>query len=556
MRKEKKEVSIFLLAFLMGALFLLTLKEFSEKSRPLNVLLFTVDTLRADHLGCYGYSKATSPHIDQLARDGVLCSDTISQSAWTSPGLISILTSLYPPVHKVDSRDSTLSPKIETLPKIMKRWGYTVPNLSYLTSIPNFWNLGYDTPKATSADEEGSFLQWLEENSSKRFFVWFHYRFVHLPYDAPQEYVSLFLPSTLPENSRAIEAVRTQSILPYGNVTFKEEEKPYIEALYDAEVRRLDDFVGKIIEKLQQLDLEGETLFILTADHGEELLDHGFVGHASTSKKGTLHEEFIRIPLLFWSPQRIPRGKVVKAQAQQIDIVPTILDISSLPIPPSLQGQSLLPFFNHEENSSRPAFSETILGGYQSTPEIEGIRIKSIRAGGWKLIVQNGPQGNSYLLYDLVTDPKEKNNLWGKKTSVAKPLMDALSGWSEESRELALSLREGPKLAQEKRKPSESLIPIVVKRPSDGSNLDFQSSRGIVITEWEGDPEASYTIEYDVGLGQYHISGTFAVTGTRQTFGPYPKEVWEPLKAWNPWKFRVILQGHEEVKSPWVTFYF
>lgn len=157
-----------------------------------NVILLTVDTFRPDHLGCYGYKRDTTPFLDTIARKGVIFKNVISSSPWTSPGMISIFTGLYPSVHGVQARGNSLLPGTTTIFKVFKEHGCKAPKISYLTDIPNFANLGLDPKEPVyfkEASEPGEeLLRWLDEHHRSRFIIWYHYRFLHLPFNPKDQY--------------------------------------------------------------------------------------------------------------------------------------------------------------------------------------------------------------------------------------------------------------------------------------------------------------------------------------------------------------------------------
>ncbi len=332
----------------------------------LNVILLTVDSIRPDHLGCYGYDKPTSPNIDAMAEGGWLFENAFSQSAWTIPGIMSILTSTQPPVHGVEMRGDVLDPAMPTIFDSFREAGYATPNINFLLTIPEFAGLrvGPAEEKYYSEADDDELLRWIDDNHESKFFAWFHHRGVHLPYKAGDEAMSTFASELPPEERRSsgIKAVLSSAaVVPVGTAEFEEGDRAILEGLYDAEVKDLDAFVGRLRAKLSEHGLLKKTLIVFTADHGEELLDHGFVGHASTMKAATLYDEVIRIPLIFSLPGRLPEGLDVDEQVQQIDVMPTILDIAGIPLPPGLQGRRLVPEPSDEgANICRPG-----LGGHE-----------------------------------------------------------------------------------------------------------------------------------------------------------------------------------------------
>ncbi len=432
--------------------FLLSSVRLEAKEDTPNILLFTIDACRPDHFGCYGYSRTTTPFLDELVEEGVLFTHAFCQSAWTTPGMISIFTSLYPPAHTVDAKGKTLPEDVLTLPKILKRNGYAVPVLPRFVGIPNYWNLGFNTvDKEQFQDQEGEDLhKLLEAYKNQKFFIWYHYHGLHLPYNPPSPYDKIFQKdTTISADSEAVTAIKKHVVIKHGSLAFDDHDKHTVIALYDGQLRRLDDYLKHLMKKMKEWNIYNNTIVIITADHGEELFEHGFLGHASTSLHAKLYDEIIRIPLIILWPKKL-KHTVVNAFAQQIDIMPTILDLLRLPVPDGLQGNSLLPFMQERVLSgktSAPAglqqgmiFCETILGGYQSTEEMKKIKLRCIRTDRWKLIVTNTPRNDfskedltsnkdTYELYDIKNDPHEQNNVVTQYPDVVNELRQKLSLW-------------------------------------------------------------------------------------------------------------------------------
>ncbi|MDO8142623.1 MAG: sulfatase [Candidatus Brocadiales bacterium] len=410
-----------------------------------NILLFTVDACRPDHFGCYGYNRNTTPNIDKLAKEGVLFTHAFSQSAWTTPGMISIFTSLYPPTHGVDAKDRTLKDDVLTLPKVLKGNGYTAPVLPRFVDIQNYWHLGFDVvDKERFSGEEGEdLLKLLEAYKDQRFFIWYHYHGLHLPYNPQKPYDKIFqedISGGMTAETESIGLVKTKSVIRNGSVSFNSAEKKAVVALYDGQIRQLDDYMGLLMEKMKQWGILDNTILIITSDHGEELFEHGFIGHASTSLNAKLYDEIIHIPLIIRWPKKVEH-RIVDELVQQIDVMPTILDMLGLPIPEGLHGYSLLPFIRGKPmNNLRPVFCETILGGFQSTKEMEEIKLRCVRTKEWKLIYTNTPghdlnsegvNNGKYELYNLSNDPKEERNITENHPDVVKDLKKNLFQWIE-----------------------------------------------------------------------------------------------------------------------------
>jgi len=411
--------TFFLFCTVILSLFCST-KVHAKDNQP-NILLFTIDACRPDHLGCYGHPRNKTPNIDKLAREGVLFLNAFSQSAWTTPGMISIFTSMYPFTHKVDARGKTLDDNIQTLPEVLKQHGYVTPALPRFINIPNYWNLGFEkVDKERFQGQEGEdLLKLLHAYKDKTFFIWYHYHGLHLPYNTSAQ--------NSPADSEGVALVKKKSVIKHGSVIFQDEDKRKIIALYDAQIKQLDDYIGRLFEKIRICGLAENTIVVVTSDHGEELFEHEFIGHASTSLNAKLYDEIIRIPLIIWWPKEI-RHKKIDAVAQQTDIMPTLLDILGIPVNKDAQGRSLLPFITHKGTHEKPTavFCETNMGGYQSTPEMQNIKLRCIRTKRWKLITGTGKNKEKDELYDLKNDPGEKQNVLKKHPYIASHLKTKL----------------------------------------------------------------------------------------------------------------------------------
>ncbi len=198
-----------------------------------------------------------------------------------------------------------------------------------------------------------------------------------------------------------------------------QKDRPAINALYDGEVRVFDDLVGRWIAKLEELELLDDTLVVILADHGEELLERGYVGHCSCNLKGTLYDEAIKVPLLLRCPKILPAGRVIESQISQIDIMPTIFDLLGIEGLKFMEGRSTRSLIEAgmETESSKPfreeSFAETPPAGWQALQD-DDREIWCIRTASWKLIL-NTTRSGAYLrfeLYNLKQDPAEQQDLY------------------------------------------------------------------------------------------------------------------------------------------------
>jgi arylsulfatase A-like enzyme len=526
----------------------------------INVILLTADSLRPDHLGCYGYPRMTSPNIDAMVENGQLFTRAYSTSVWTIPGVMSILTSLQPPVHSVEQRGAMLPSGITTIFDCFTGAGYAVPNLSFLLTIPEFSTIRIEPPDEQyfSEDDEDEVLRWIEKNHDKKFFIWYLYRGVHLPYNPSSGARAMFLSQASSEyRSPGIDAVLSQaSVVPVGTVEFEEEDRPILMSLYDGQVKDFDSFMGRLFARLRKYGLLEKTLVVITADHGEELMDHGFVGHASTMLSATLYDEVIRIPLIVSLPGYLRGGVTIGEQVQQIDIMPTVLDIAGIPIPAGVQGRSLAPLLldmQEQNESSVPIFSETVFGGFQATPEMAETRMRSVRTDEWKLIETDGPAGKSFQLFNLLIDPRELKDVYRDYPNVTSGLRTLLAEWRREN-DIRRKALGAVATVQAQEGVPETCPQFLF--PYDGAVLRHRERGGMVRSAWTGTLTSTYVIEYDIGTGVYRLTGSIVTFGNKRDFGPYPQEVWNSLAARNPWRVRVSPDTQPRCWSNWIEFTF
>lgn len=415
---------------------------------PPNVLLVTIDSLRPDHLGAYGYSLPTSPHIDRIASEGTLFANAISQGGWTSPALVSLFTSTYPSVHGVEARDDSFPCARNSLLTTWLRAGYRVPAYEGIRTEHNYARLGFE-PESAYRFTIDALKGWIKANRSRPFFCWYHMnKAPHLPYNPETPLESLFLPkgfSASAASKRRLEIVRKKVIIPKGSLDLQEEDRVSLSALYDGEVRMADEVVNEIYSFLAAQGLLERTILVITADHGDELMDHGFIGHASTNLAGTLYDEIIHVPLIMRYPGAIPSGRVVEQVVESIDVMPTLLELARLEASPWAQGKSLLPLMRSGQTSDEEqivAFSESCPCGYQckaDDPSRE-VRLVSVRSRHWKLILTHAQGVSTSVLYNLREDPRELRNVADKHPAVVNEMKDLLLAWYHENRLLRKAL--------------------------------------------------------------------------------------------------------------------
>jgi len=346
-----------------------------------NILLITLDTTRADHLGCYGYPQAKTPSLDGLAREGIRFARVYCPAPVTLPSHISILSGLYPVTHGVRNNGHHLPSGIKTLAQILKGRGYATAAFVSSFSVDSRFGIdrGFDvyddtfqsqaTLKSANAERraEGTFdrfSRWLESNWSNQFFAWVHYYDPHLPYDPPPPY-----------------------------------REEFSGRLYDGEIAYMDHYVGAILERLETKRILQKTIIIVAGDHGEGLGEKVEIGHGIF-----LYEPTLRVPLIFHNLKIFPRPRASESEVRLVDVAPTILDLIGLKDEAAgMQGQSLVPRLKGKAGKDLDSLIETFL----PRESFGWSELVGIVSGPWKLIQAPRPE-----LYDLRSDPEEKRNLY------------------------------------------------------------------------------------------------------------------------------------------------
>ncbi len=417
-----------------------------------NVVLITVDTLRADHLSAYGYDRETSPRIDALARDGVRFRHTIVPRGQTWPTIASLFTSLHPRSHGVRENGYPLAEGTLTLTRLLKRAGYTTA--AFLTNMITAKHRDFDhlerfVPGDRDAAALREVLPWLGRHRDERFFLWVHLVGPHDPYVPAQRFAERFNtgyrgPIDGGQVLRRVHRKRTD--LPPKAVA-------HVVSLYDGEIAQVDERIGAILDEIDAQGLRASTLVVLTSDHGEELYQHNhFFLHA-----WSIYDSVLRVPLVLRLPGVLPAGKRVDGVIRIEDVAPTILELVGVTTPESFEGESLLPAIRAgSADSSRFVISEL------------GPGIVSLRSDRWHYIYNpkgysspatiDGDRGDRGLfqieteeLYDVARDPRETRNLAADRPEVAAELRERAERWLAEDESDFQPYDVNPQLLEELR---------------------------------------------------------------------------------------------------------
>jgi len=379
-----------------------------------NIFLIVIDSLRFDHLGCYGYHRETSPAIDKIAGEGITFDRVMSQSSWTKPSVSSLLTSTYPEIHGVKSIEDRLSTQETFLPTILKKFGYVtgcIQTNPFLNAESGF-NQDFDfylelfenTPgicKPRINEAINAVFDWVDQFTTNPFLLYLHVLDTHNPYAPPKEFNR------------------------FGNTE---------RDLFDGEVRFVDYYIGRIRSYIALKGLREKTIFIITSDHGEEFGEHGHSYHAKH-----LYEEVLRVPLIISSPALIPSGLSIPTQVRSLDIVPTILDLLGIPPLAKHQGESLLPLLNLAPTPARPAISQI---GEQNCAEGK-TELVALTTGDYKLIWNK--KTDTQELYHLQTDPREENNIAYGEKEKTQELQSQLGSLLQNTDEMPFHYKPTPK---------------------------------------------------------------------------------------------------------------
>jgi arylsulfatase A-like enzyme/Flp pilus assembly protein TadD len=385
-------------SLLIATCFLVLPTAFAAGAPPTNVAIITIDTLRADHLGCYGYKQIRTPNIDALAVDGVRFERAYTPVPVTLPAHTAIFTGSYPMLSGIhDFSANKLNPQQPTLASVLKEQGYNTAAVIGSAVLDSRFGLnhGFDfyydhfdfnRLLETNLDEmerPGNVvadvaLDWLGKNYQKKFFLWMHLYDPHYPYRPPAPY-----------------------------------SQDYASRPYDGEIAFADAQVGRLLRFLKEKGLYQNTLIVLSGDHGESLGEHGEKTHGFFIYNATL-----QVPLIF----RVPQGKPTKqisAQVSLTDIMPTVLQILKVDTPSQVQGRSLLPLMDGKKsNAPSSLYAETFLPRLH----FNWSELRGVETGNYHFIDAPKPE-----LYDLSKDPGETRNLLPQKKAVGEEMQVKLA---------------------------------------------------------------------------------------------------------------------------------
>ncbi len=424
-----------------------------------DILLVVVDSLRADHVGAYGYERPVTPHLDALAARGVVFEQAISQAPWTAASFATLLTGLVPTVHGLDGDEppiggagskpgvagvqKSLAATNSTLAERLRAAGYRTAAFAANASVHSAFGFaqGFDSfadsplPAVSGGFAERRAEQvnqlafeWLASAPEEPFLLLVHYTDPHWPYDPPAPHGEDFVAGY---RGKLTADQTTRAVVRLGQPIsgLDEEDRRYLVGLYDGEIQYTDAQLGALLDRIREQRRTRPLLTVLTADHGAEFFDHGSGSHGYS-----LYEEQLRVPLVVSLPGRVPRGRVAEPVAL-IDVLPTVLELAGVPggaVP--MQGESLAALARGAGPPPRASIlSEAPLSG----------NWKALRSADGSKLIRNVDDGRQQL-FDLRDDPGEQRDLAGAPESAERlaALDRELARWLEEARTLQAALRE------------------------------------------------------------------------------------------------------------------
>jgi arylsulfatase A-like enzyme len=383
----------------------------AQAGPPHGIILISLDTLRADHLGSYGYHRNTSPSIDAFAQESILFERAVVQAPTTLPSHMSIMTSLYPSFHGVWQENFPLADEHMTLAELLREGGYRTAAFvdgGYVSGVYGFergFDL-YDDQRGGIAVILPKVKKWLNDNKSDPFFLFIHCYDIHSPYDPPPPYNTIFHDFTYA--GHLFPGTRTLFKIAGKKLQLNDEDLRHFIALYDGGIRYTDEKIGEFLSYLSASELTDQSLIIITSDHGEEFKEHGGILHRQVYYRPELH-----VPLIIRIPQYRKKQIRLNELVRSIDLLPTILDMAELQPPPGAQGRSLLPLIKRNKNFLNRflwrVFHPFKRDSDNSFAENTWDRKYSIIAKDYQMI-HDTPSG-SMQLFNIKVDPLAQNNI-------------------------------------------------------------------------------------------------------------------------------------------------
>lgn len=420
--KFYNQTTIFILIIAIISLYLFSYYVTQQKNKNVytpNIILITIDALRADHMSCYGYNRITSPHIDELCQQSIQFEFAIAQAPHTHPSLPRMMTADY-------NTPLLIPLKSNTMAEVLKDKGYITAAIVHNAAIEirasNPFDFGglkqgfdyficpplysYNSEKQIYARDKKYTAKWITHEAvdflnakrNNKFFLWLHYFDPHDPYSPPEGFDKKFGSKYRGPYDGDVRKTANNFIKLFGisRSALSAEDRQHIIDLYDGEIAYTDKYIGNLLDELKRLNLLNETIIVIGSDHGESFGEHNIWTHGCS-----LYDTEIRVPLIIYYPPLLPAQKITKVVAQNIDIMPTMLAMLGIQIPEELMGTNLMPIITNK----------SAIDDYCSFSSFESLFC--IRDRQYKLIACSELE-IQYEFYNLIEDENELSNLYHK----------------------------------------------------------------------------------------------------------------------------------------------
>lgn len=496
----KKKGILFIPALLAAAAVCILLFWQREKPRP-NIILVSIDTLRANHMGSYGYWKDTSPHLDALGKGNILFENTYAPSSLTAPSHVSMFTSLYPLSHGVlrNGEMDSFSQDIMTLADVLKSHGYKTAGFSgggNVSEIQGF-SRGFDlwSEIRELVPHLPHVMEWLSENSEESFFLFFHFFDVHGPYEIRKDFLEMYRDiEYVNELSARVDHIwekKNSQDIPYDQLSIQnkidlgilkrieslstkqahqnfpqlvkdeyqlllewqktpdfERQRQLLIDSYDAGIKYTDHHLDRFFNFLKEEDMWDSTLLIVTSDHGEEFMEHQIIGHGKS-----LYETLVHVPLIVKMPVSFGgMTRRVSGLIELIDIMPTVLDILDIRLEGQMQGESLLPLIRGKRKGGKKMVFASL---HDNNLESK----RSVRTERWRYMIFDKDFSDKDEFFEVPSDPLEQTNLIKEnnehmetlKSELLKHMRECMDIYNSKYSQNRKSIEDYPKELKEKR---------------------------------------------------------------------------------------------------------
>ena len=413
-----------------------------------SIVIVSVDTLRADHLGLYGYERDTSPTLDRLARDAVTFERARAPRGLTWPSLVSMFTSLYPKSSNVRQNGDLLADDVPTLASLLEARGYATAAFRGNACATFTKNFGTNFC-GSDEDVHRKALDWISAHDGSPFLLWVHYMAPHEEYLPPEKY-DRFTDAAYRGAANGTRSYLDGVIL--SGKAPEAEDLEHVIGLYDGEILYADTMLGEVVEALERQGLFDDSLFVFTSDHGEELLQHNnYYYHACSVYDAVLH-----IPLVIRFPNRSHAGQRVRQLVENIDIAPTLLELLGVARPSGFEGQSMRELVN-----GAPGAADRFTHAFAEYNRPDTGWVGTVRTDRWhyvhnpdRITPQCRPRSDYFSvaareLYDHSSDPGESDNVADEHRDLIDELSRELVAVFDEQRDHASPLRADPQVIEQ-----------------------------------------------------------------------------------------------------------